>query len=306
MSLTLGLACSYSPLLYRPRADWTAIRDSLVGMAPQPASAAEETPERLDEYEKRIDAAFVSLGDAVARADLDALVVLVSDGGRVFDDSNTPQIHVFVGEEIWGDPARPQFGESPRRTTLRCHRALGSFIAEELAYAGFDISESRDAFRPLGDPERGVTPALVEPLIRIAPSLPIVPIHINCSVDPRIPGYRMSPFGSCLTKALALVPERVGILASGGLSGDPHGYMAGWIDDVLDRWVFSRLRTGRSADLGQMFEMDSLTLRGATQEIRLWNAVGAAMETAAARPRLVDYIPFHHSGVGCAFMTWEV
>ena len=47
----------------------------------------------------------------------------------------------------------------------------------------------------------------------------------------------MAPFGAALERALALVPERVGVLVSGGLSGDPGGAMAGWIDDVLDRWV---------------------------------------------------------------------
>lgn len=115
----------------------------------------------------------------------------------------------------------------------------------------------------------------------------------------------MAPFGVALAGALALAPQRVGILASGGMSGDPGGYMAGWIDDVLDRWVLDRLLTRRATDLGGIFEMDSLTLRGATAQIRLWTAAGAAMKAAGTRAQLLDYLALHHSGVGCAFMTWR-
>jgi hypothetical protein len=305
MSLELGAACSYSPLLYRPRSAWPTVRDLLVGETVQPQSAAEETPARLDEYERRIKKAFDALAKRIAKARLDALVVLVSDQGRMFDDSNLPQIHVFVGEELWGDPARPELQEEPARTIVPCDARLGNFVAEELAFAGFDISESRGAFRPAGDPERGATAALVEPWSRLAGSIPIVPIHVNCHTEPRISGHRMTPLGTALGAILELVPQRVGILASGGLSGDPGGYTAGWVDDVLDRWVIGRLQTRRSADLGGLFDMDSLTLRGTTQEIRLWNVLGSAMERAQTRPRLIDYLPFHHSSVGCAFMTWE-
>lgn len=304
MPLVLAAACSYSPLLYRPRASWAAVRDALVGAVTQPPEAAAETPEVLDAYGRRIDAAFGSLAAHLTAAAPEALVVLVSDAGRMFDDSNTPQLHVFVGDEVWGDAARPGLGEAPQRTTLRCERALANVVAEELSYAGFDISEGRGAFRP-ADAERGAGPALIEPLCRLAPGIPIVPIHVNCSTEPCISGHRMTPFGSALARALDLVPERVALLASGGLSGDPNGYMAGWVDDVLDRWVLGRLLTARSADLGGMFDMDSLALRGSTQQIRLWNAAGAAAETAGLRAELLEYIPFHHSTVGCAFMIWE-
>jgi protocatechuate 4,5-dioxygenase beta chain len=281
------------------------VREALVGEIVQPASAGEETAVRLDEYAARIERAFDELGRRIQEAKLDALIVLVSDTGRCFDESNTPQLHVFVGDAIWGDAAYLALGESPQHVDLRCDPVLGNLIADELAHAGFDVSESRGAFRPAGDAERGATAALVEPLRRLAPGLPIVPVHVNCTVVPCILGRRMSPLGTALARALALVPQRVGILASGGLSGDPGGTMAGWIDDVLDRWMLDRLLTRRSADLGGIFEMDSLTLRGATGQIRLWNAAGAAMEEANARARLIDYIPLHHSSVGCAFMTWE-
>lgn len=307
MPLVDAFALSYSPLLYRPRNRWPAVHAFMSGDTVQPAAFHDETPERLDAYRARIDMAFATMADAIAAARLDALVVLVADRARVFDDTNTPQLHVFAGDAIWGDAALPGLGEEPAPQTLACDAALGEILAEELAHAGFDIAESRRAFRPAGDPERGATGALIEPLTRLFPGggMPIVPVHVNCYVEPCVSGHRMAPFGTALAAALALVPERVGILASGGLSGDPGGPMAGWIDDVLDRWVLRRLVTRRAAELGGIFDVESMTLRGSAREIRLWAAAGSAAERVDATPRVIDYLPLHHAAAGAAFLHWE-
>ena len=303
--LVAGAAISYSPLLYRQREHWSALHALLTGSAVQPGALAAETAGLLDAYAQRIDDGFGAVRDTFLKAGLDALVVLVSDSRRIFDATNTPQVHVLVADDIWGDPARAALGEPPRRVSLPCDAGVANLIAEELAYAGFDISESRGRFRPVGDAERGAGPALIEPVVRLGLALPIVPIHINAFVDPCISGHRMTPLGVALADALALTPARIGILASGGLSGDPEGYMAGWIDDVLDTWVLDRLRTGRSHHLARIFEVESLTLRGSTREVRLWAAAGAAMERVHARAHLIDYMPLHHAAAGTAFMTWE-
>ena len=303
--LVAGAAVSYSPLLYRQREQWPQLHSALTGNAVQPGAFAGETAALLDSYAQRIDDGFGAIRDTFRKAGLDALVVLVSDSRRIFDATNTPQVHVLVGGEIWGDPARAELGEAPQRVHLSCDAGVANLVAEELAYAGFDISESRGRFRPAGDAERGAGPALIEPVVRLGLALPIVPLHINAFVDPCVSGHRMSPLGVALADALELTPARIGILASGGLSGDPEGYMAGWIDDVLDTWVLERLRTGRSHHLARMFEVESLTLRGSTREIRLWAAAGAAMEHVNARAHLIDYMPLHHAATGTAFMTWE-
>jgi protocatechuate 4,5-dioxygenase beta chain len=303
--LIYGQAVSYSPLLYRPRERWSDVRAALTGEVVQPRAAEAETPERLDDQARRLDAAFWLAAERLADCALDALVVLVADRNRVFDETNTPQLHVFAGEAIWGDPARPDLGEPAAPAGFRCHAELGSHLAEELARDGFDVSETRGAFHPVGDPARGAGAPLVEPLLRLGVDVPIVPIHVNAHVEPSISGRRMAPFGASLARALALLPARVGVLASGGLSGDPGGAMAGWIDDVLDRWVLARLRFGRSADLGPIFDVRSQTLRGSAGEIRLWAAAGAACEAAGLRASDDGYAPLHHAAAGTAFMHWR-
>jgi hypothetical protein len=304
--LVYGQALSYSPLLYRPRERWSDVRTALVGNIVQPRTAADETPDRLDAYARRIDEAFWLAGERLDAAHLDALVVLVADDRRTFDDSNTPQLHVFAGYEIWGDPARADLGEAGDPLVFHCNAHVAAHIAEELTREGFDVSETRGMFTPLGDPQRGVVPALVEPLRRLAAGTPIVPIHINCHVEPHISGHRMAPFGEALTRSLDLIPLRVGVLVSGGLSGQPGEAMAGWIDDVLDTWVLGRLNTGRSAQLGRIFDVRSQLLRGSAQEIRLWTAAGAACEWAGLRPHADEYIPLHHAAAGIGFMHWRI
>jgi catalytic LigB subunit of aromatic ring-opening dioxygenase len=303
--LVYGQALSFSPLLYRPRERWNDVRAVLVGDVVQPRTAAEETPERLDAYARRLDEAFWLAAERIGALGLDAVVVLVADDRRTFDDSNTPQLHVFGGSEIWGDPALPELGEDGDPMVFHCDARLAAHIGEELARVGFDLSETRGTFQPLGDPQRGVVPALVEPLRRLEIGVPIVPIHINCHVEPNISGQRMTPFGEALARALELVPLRVGVLASGGLSGQPGDAMAGWIDDVLDTWVLARLNTGRSAQLGRIFDVRSQLMRGSTREIRLWGAAAAACEAAGLRPRADEYIPLHHAAAGIGFMHWR-
>jgi Catalytic LigB subunit of aromatic ring-opening dioxygenase len=303
--LVYGQALSFSPLLYRSRECWNDVRAVLVGDTVQPSTAADETPERLDGYEWRINDAFWLAGERLATADLDALVVLVADDRRSFDDTNTPQLHVFAGHEIWGDPARPDLGELPEPLAFRCHTGVALHVAEELARAGFDLSETRGKFTPLGDPQRGAVAALVEPLYRLSVNVPVVPIHINAHVAPRIPGQRMAPFGTALARALALLPLRVGILVSGGMSGQPGERMAGWIDDVLDTWVLDRLSSNRAADLGRIFDVQTQAMRGSSHELRLWIAAGAACEAAGLRPRVGEYIPLHHAAAGIGFMHWR-
>ena len=310
MPLGLGLAVSHSPVLYRPRDQWERIYQDLIGDAPQPARAADETPEVLDSYVGRIEAGFQELRRQLEAYKPDALLVLVCDNHRLFDETQVPQLHIYKHTEIWGSTRYTDLGEAESeeaRVTIPCHDALAGYLAEELTWEGFDVNISRARFTPQGDPEGGVVHTLTDPILKLIPQLniPIVPIHINGHVNPAISGHRLVPFGRTIAKVLEDLPERVAILASGGLTGDPRGYLAGWVDEMLDGWILTRLRRGKSEQLRTLFDMDSTTLRGSTREVRLWIAAGAAMEAAGGKAILVDYIRFHHATVGTAFTYWD-
>ena len=92
------------------------------------------------------------------------------------------------------------------------------------------------------------------------------------------------------------------ILGSGGLSHDPRGPRAGWVDEPLDRWVLERLERGEGEALQHLFTFDSDTLRGGTGEIRSWIVVAGAFPAAGAT--VVDYLPARHAVTGLGFAYW--
>lgn len=305
MPLFFGAGVSYSPLLYRPRAEWEAVADFLTGDEPQPEAAAAETPALLDDYAKRLSGAFAQVAQSIANANLDALIVITADRGDLFDESNVPQLHMQVGGEVWGNTAIEALGETTNLVRFACDIENADLLIEELVRDGFDIAESRGAFQPVGDPGRGMGCQETEAVVRFACGLPIIPVHINCHVEPLISGRRIHAFGQAFARAAGLTDRRLGILVSGGLSGNPRGDMAGWVDDVLDRWMLSRLERGCSADIGEMWRARSRTLLGSSAEIRLWGAAGAALEGAGCRAEIIDYIPFHHAATGVAAVVWS-
>ena len=82
MPLGLAVAASYSPLLYRPRDQWKAINQLLVGSVPQPYQATnEETDEVLDHYAARIEAAFSALKATAGMVSPGCAIVLACDQG---------------------------------------------------------------------------------------------------------------------------------------------------------------------------------------------------------------------------------
>ncbi len=305
MPLILGTGVSYSPLLYRRRSEWQSVASFLIGDAPQPEAASAETPAVLDNYASRLSSAFEQLERSIGKAQLDALIVLTADRGDLFDESNVPQIHMQVGGEVWGDTAIDALGEKPNHMCFGCDADSADLIIEELVRDGFDIAESRGDFQPVGNPNQGMGRQEAEALVRFAQGLPIIPVHINCHVEPQVSGGRIHAFGRALARAAKLTDRRLGLLVSGGLSGNPRGDMAGWVDDVLDQWVLTRISRGQSIDIGEMWGARSRTLSGSSAEMRLWVAAAAALEDGGLRAKVIDYIPFHHAATGVAAVIWS-
>lgn len=305
MPIVLGAGVSYSPLIYRQRSDWPDVSDFLIGEVIQPEARASESEERLADFERRICGSFDELCGIIATAQLDALILLCADRGDMFDESNVPQLHIQIGGEVWGDGAIHELNEVSRMARFECDESAAELLIEELVRAGFDVSEGRREFRPLGNAGRGIGPAVAEAGRRLGAGLPVVPLHVNCHEEPTLSGPRLHAFGRALAAAADLTDRRLGILVTGGLSGDPEGPMAGWIDDVLDEWVLARIVRAQSAALARIWAARSRTLKGNSAEIRLWTVAAAALEEADCSARIIDYMPVHHGAAGVAFVAWE-
>lgn len=303
--LGLGLASSHAPAMFEPAERWPIVYSAIPDYTKdsQPHTAKLETPEVIEGYLKRIDAAFDILREQLQAYRPEALIVLGDDQGDMFDASLNPAFCIYTGEELWGldgTPYRPQ--EERHKITFPCHAELSQYLHRELIQHGFDLASSA-VFRPLGRPENGVSHMLSQPVPRLLPDLdiPVIPIFINEYYPPIPTAERCFDLGVALADILADRTERVAIYASGGLSHDPFGPRAGWVDEPLDRWVLERLERNDGGALKHLFTFDSDTLRGGTGEIRAWISVAGAMNRAAT---IVDYISAHHAKTGLGFAYW--
>lgn len=307
--LTLGLAASYAPAMFREPAEWGKVHDWLVADVAQPPELAKETPDLLEEHAGRVRRAFDALRESLAQARAEALVVLASDTGRVFTGVQVPQMCTFLGDEFWGSTRFSELGEPADGDIirLRCSPGLAAFVQRELVTKGFDMSYSQN-LKPLGQPDYGSSPAFVEPARALFSNLdiPIVPIHINTQVTPAPSGHRCYAFGQAVAEVLQERPERIALLAAGGLSHDHHHDRAGYVDEPLDRWVLDQLARGRGTAVKGMFDLESDALRGGAAHVRLWTAVAGACESLGAKAEVVDYFPSYTAATGLGFVQWTI
>ncbi len=300
--LGLGLAVSHAPSMFRGREHWPQIHRVLTDGVPQPAEIEKETPEVIQTYIDRIHLGFAALKQQLEAFKPDILLVVGDDQAEVFTEANMPTYCLFTCAEVHGSINIGLIGEPEEENhiTLRCGSELARHLLDALNNMGFDVSESKE-LKPLGRPKRGLGHAFTRPVAKVTPQLnvPIIPLHVNCYFAPMPSARQCYELGRAIARALKDRPERVAILASGGLSHDPRGPRAGWIDTALDRWVLEQLRSGNAEALCHLFEFDSDTLRSGTGEIRSWIVVAGAC--SGARATVVDYIPAHHAVTGLGF-----
>lgn len=304
--LGLGLASSHATGMFCPAEYWetvyAGIPDYMKGS--QPHTAKLETPEVIAQQIERLEKNFAVLRDQIAAYKPDALIYIGDDQGDMFNSSNNPAFAVFTGQEVWGSTV-PRYLKQPpidSRLHVPVHSDLAMHILKGLIKRDFDPANC-GKMQPLGNAERGVSHMLIYPHPKLVPNndIPVIPIFINEYYPPQPNGRRCWQLGRAIADILKDVPERVAIYASGGLSHDPLGPRAGWIDEPLDHWILERLERNEHEALQHLFTFDSDTLRGGTGEVRAWISVAAAMDRPA---KTIDYFPSHHVKTGLGWVYW--
>lgn len=132
----------------------------------------------------------------------------------------------------------------------------------------------------------------------------IVPVNINCQGPPLTPLHRSWAFGEALRSACELVPERIALVGTGGLSHWPATPDSGKVNEAWDREFMSRWCTNdRDALLSYT---DEETYRDAGQggfEIRTFLAVAAA---ARGRGEILYLKPIPIFAVSCTVATMSI
>jgi len=307
MPIGLGLASSHAPTVVAPLDQWKPLYQRFTQRVPQPPEAAAETEEVIRAYIGRIDRAFATLREQLVAYRPDLLIIVGGDQSEMFDRSNVPNLMVYVGAEAWAawtGPGEPSDAEQHLRLAVDVQTSrllLDRLVREE----EFDVAFSSEQ-QALGPRGRGLPHAFFRPVPLLVPGadVPVVLIYENTYDPPSLSAGRCYQLGQALARLLRDDPRRIAIYGSGGLSHDPGGPRAGWIDEPLDRWFLEQLGEGNGRATTAMYAFDSMTMRGGTGEMRAWITVAGAMEDTGWTATVVDYIPAHHAVTGLGWAYW--
>jgi 3-O-methylgallate 3,4-dioxygenase len=327
--IVLAIGTSHSPLLNSPAEDYpkhAAIDASgrkLIDKDGKPCTYGEllekadpsikqqiEQPV-LEERSARCNANIERLARELADARLDALIVIGDDQHEQFFEENMPAILVYWGETIENNPlhmdedapqfwrkARSQFHEAAQSRHYPVASGLALHLIDRLMTQDFDVSQSKRLAKEHG--EGHAFGFVHRRLMGDGKVIPIVPVALNTYFPPNQPRPRRCyELGRAIRQGVqsATGYERVGILASGGLSHFT-------VDEELDRRVLDACQRNDGEALASI---PAERLKSGSSEIRNWITVaGAAGHLANVWQ---EYIPCYRSaaGTGCGmgFALWK-
>jgi aromatic ring-opening dioxygenase catalytic subunit (LigB family) len=234
----------------------------------------------------RVHAAFARVRRRLADLRPDAIAVVGGDHVEAFFLDAVPALAVYAGKECAG-----RFG--PYQYRLPIHEALARSIVEQGIERGFDLLYTQHA---------ALDYAFYVPLhfTMPAPPVPIVPLHVNVYLPPQPTPRRCHDWGRALGEILRGRPERIALMASGGMSHFPGTDRYGSPDFEWDRRMLEVMRAGRGDELARLTseELD----KAGNVELRTWITLLGAV--GGARADVYCYEPsWHH---GNAVVEWPV
>jgi 3-O-methylgallate 3,4-dioxygenase len=326
--IVLGIGTSHSPLLNSPAEDYpkhaaidakgrklldkngkpTTYGDLLASA--DPSIKDQIAPDVLEQRSNRCTENIEKLAREISAAKLDALIVIGDDQHEQFFDDNMPAILIYWGETIENNPlhmdddapefwrhARSQYHEAEGSREYPVASKFGLHLIEQLVENGFDISHSKRLTKEHGE---GHAFGFVHRRLMTDHVVPILPVALNTYFPPNQPRpARCHQLGKAIAASVRAAPgkERVGILASGGLSHFT-------VDEELDRLV---LRACKHNDGKTLSAIPPAKLNSGNSEIRNWISVAGASEHL--KMDWQEYIPCYRSaaGTGCGmgFAVWK-
>lgn len=226
----------------------------------------------------RVHAAYARVRERLTAARPDALAVIGGDHIEGFFLDGVPAFAVHVGRQAAG-----AFGRY--RYAFPVHEPLARAIVEQSIERDFDLAYTQAV--PLDY-------AFYVPLhfTMPEPAVPIVPLYVNVDLPPQPTPRRCHAWGRTLRAIFDGRPERVALLASGGMSHYPGTDRYASPDFAWDRRLLAALAEGRGAESARLTgeELD----RAGNVELRTWiTLLGAVGET---RAEVLCYEPSWHHG----------
>lgn len=239
--------------------------------------------------------AYRGMADDLAAAKPDVLIVIAAEHFANFFMNNMPAFAMGVADGYQGPIEDPQWLGIPH-TKIPGHAELSQRLLREMMQT-VDLAYAEEWKFDHG---------VMVPLSFLTPryDVPVIPMNINCQGPPLAPLHRAWALGEALRRAADLVPERIAVVGTGGISHWPATPDSGRINEDWDREFLRRWQANDKSAL--LSYTDETTYRDAGQggfEIRTFISVAAA---ARGRGRLQHYRPIPIFAVGCTVATMDI
>ncbi len=235
------------------------------------------------------------MGEAIAAAKADALVIVAAEHFANFFMNNMPAYAVGMADHYDGPIEDPDWINIPR-VRVPGDAKLSKRLIEKV------MREVDVAYCEEWKFDHGI----MVPLHFLTPNfdLTVIPVNINCQGPPLTPLARAWAFGEALRRACDELPERIAVVGTGGISHWPATPDSGKINEAWDRAFLDKwARRDREALLAYT---DADTYREAGQggfEIRTFISIAAA---AGGPGEVWFYAPIPIFAVGCTVGVMQV
>jgi 2,3-dihydroxyphenylpropionate 1,2-dioxygenase len=237
-----------------------------------------EIPEQLDAD----IAAMRELGKDIEEAKPDLVIVIGSDHLETFFLSSVPTFAVVAGEYSHAHFANKNWD-------LPVHLPFAEYMLEKLVQRGFDMAYSQDAV--LGHSFAAVYEWIIE-----GRKIPVVPVFVNAYLPPLPSPQRCAALGKAIAEIVAERPERVAIVASGGLSHYPGTWKYPQPAYDFDYWAIAQMERGNFEPLLQL-SSEQLDEVGNTEMLPWYFLFGVFSAMGGTFPgELITYQPTWHHG----------
>ncbi|MFZ1921930.1 MAG: extradiol ring-cleavage dioxygenase [Xanthobacteraceae bacterium] len=279
-----------------------------------PKMAAMVAPAELVARQNKVRAAMARLSSTLNAARLDALIVMSDDQDEAYLEDARPAFAIYYGDTIlnsneqheqyrqrfpeWYVNNRQGFFEDNKPRAYPVDAKLALHLIDWLMEHGFDPASSKRMREGEGE---GHGMAYVHRRLMDADSpIPIVPVFLNTYFPPNQPRPRRCyALGQAIRQAVEAFPgdERVGIIASGGLS---HFL----VDEDFDRAI---LKACTDKDAKFLQNLPRNKLHAGSSEILNWVGVAGACEHLDLN--WCEYVPGYRTpagtGTGLSFASWS-
>jgi aromatic ring-opening dioxygenase catalytic subunit (LigB family) len=228
---------------------------------------------------------------------LDASIAAMRELGKILDETQ-PDVILFLGSDhletfsiscvptfaiVAGSRAIAEF--AGRSYDLPVHRQMAEEILDKLVRANFDIAYSEDAIL-------GHTFAVPFEYVIGRRNIPVIPFHTNVYLPPLPSPARCAALGREIAKIVGQRPERVAVIASGGMSHYPGTWKYSQPEFDFDRWMIAQLEDGNAEALLEM-TVEQLDEVGNT-ELLSWSTMLGIIGNLPGE--LLQYTPTWHHG----------